>query len=244
MKIGSPTSRAKANIKKGDKVLDIGSGHFPHPKADIIVDKFVDDNTHRSDNIHVLKHQKFIQADGENLPFEDNEFDYVVCTHVLEHVENPERFISEMCRVAKRGYLETPSLMGEHLIPKASHRWVLLDIDGTVVMYEKEKVGFNLSCDFGDIFLDYFPRQSIGWKIIQRTHSPIITMNYEWEDSVDLLVNPEDEELKQFFTKTWSLEMASRILPQRTMKQEAKEAYGAFKEIVRSIYKSKVLKKP
>ena len=59
----------------------------------------------------IYPHQIFANADGENLPFKDKEFDYVICNQVLEHVENPEKFISEQCRVASRGYMETPSLL-------------------------------------------------------------------------------------------------------------------------------------
>lgn len=38
----------------------------------------------------IYPHQIFANADGENLPFKDKEFDYVICNQVLEHVENPE----------------------------------------------------------------------------------------------------------------------------------------------------------
>ena len=31
--------------------------------------------------------------------------------------------------MSKRGYIETPSLLGEFLFPKQSHKWVILDID-------------------------------------------------------------------------------------------------------------------
>ena len=243
MKIGSPSSRLKLNIKSTDKVLDIGSGHFPHPRANVIVDKFVDDNYHRSGDITVLKHQKFIQADGENLPFEDNEFDYVLCTHTLEHVEHPDRFIKEMCRVGKRGFLETPSLIGEYLIPKKSHKWVLLDVDGVVVLFEKEKVGLSNQVDYGELFLNYFPRKSIGWKIMQRTHHQMLTMNYEWEDNIEFLVNPTEEKYLNYFKEPWNLEMISRVMPQRGMKGEAGMTLKAFLDITRSVFRSKVLKK-
>ncbi|HBF19123.1 MAG TPA: SAM-dependent methyltransferase [Cryomorphaceae bacterium] len=243
MKIGSPASRLKLDIKPNDRVLDIGNGDFPHPRANVCVDKYTNDNTHRSSDIKVLPHQTFMQADGENLPFEDNEFDYVICEQVLEHVEHPEKFIKEMCRVAKKGYLETPSLVGEYLIPKQSHKWVLLDIAGTVVMYEKEKLGMSDNLDFGELFLNYFPRQSIGWKIVQRTHNPAFTMSYEWKDQIDFLINPDDERILDYFRKPWTLDMISEVMPQRSLQKEANMAFNAFLDITRSIWKSKVLKK-
>ncbi len=243
MKTGSPASRLKLNIKPNDRVLDIGSGDFPHPRANVCVDKYVNDNTHRSSDLKVLQNQEFIQADGENLPFEDNAFDYVICEQVLEHVEHPELFIKEMNRVAKRGYLETPSLIGEYLIPKKSHKWVLLDIDGIVVMYEKEKLGLNDAIDFGELFLNYFPRQSIGWKIVQRTHHQALTMSYEWENEIKYLVNPDDERLLNYFRKPWTLDMVNQVMPQRSLQKEASMAINAFVDITQSIFKSKVLKR-
>jgi ubiquinone/menaquinone biosynthesis C-methylase UbiE len=42
-------------------------------------------------------------VDAGRLPFRDGAFDFVVCSHTLEHVPDPESAISEMCRVAKRG---------------------------------------------------------------------------------------------------------------------------------------------
>src|SRR5215467_13052677 len=112
MKISTPRSRYQLSIKKTDYVLEVGGGHNPHPRSNVVVDKYVDDNTHRSNNLKVLPNQKFLQADGENLPFENKEFDYVICCHVLEHVPNPEKFVSEQSRVADKGYIETPSLIG------------------------------------------------------------------------------------------------------------------------------------
>lgn len=118
MRKSNPPSRFHLSIKKNDHVLEVGGGHNPHPRSNVVVDKFTDDNTHRAGNLKVLKNQRFLQADGESLPFRDKEFDYVICCHVLEHVENPIQFLSEQMRVANKGYIETPSLIGCYLSQK------------------------------------------------------------------------------------------------------------------------------
>jgi ubiquinone/menaquinone biosynthesis C-methylase UbiE len=45
---------------------------------------------------------RFEQASIEHLPFADGEFDTVVCTHTLEHVQRLDRAIAELRRVAGR----------------------------------------------------------------------------------------------------------------------------------------------
>ncbi len=47
----------------------------------------------------------FTQAKLEALPFEDNAFDTVICTHVLEHVLDPQTTISELRRVTKKNLI-------------------------------------------------------------------------------------------------------------------------------------------
>ena len=140
MKVRSPYDRRDLKIKKKDRVLEVGPGHNPSYRSNVLADKFVDSNYHRCGNIKIYPHQTFVNADGENLPFKDKEFDYVICNQVLEHTENPEKFILEQNRVAKRGYMETPSLLGELLFPKKSHKWIILDIDNKLILFEKDKM--------------------------------------------------------------------------------------------------------
>lgn len=242
MKLSNPVSRLKLNIPSSARVLDVGSGHNPHPRANVVVDKFIDDNYHRAGDIKVLNKQQFINADGENLPFKDNEFDYVMSNHVLEHVEHPDKFLTELSRVGKRGYIETPSLLGEHLIPKPSHRWLLLDIEDKLVIVSKERAGFSTSHDFGLLFLDYFQQNSMGYKILQRTHHQLFTVNYEWQDKIDYVLEPEEDKYMKYFRQAWDQSLYKAIMPQRSMKDEVLVATRATLDIIRSVFKSKVLK--
>jgi len=43
----------------------------------------------------------FVEANIENLPFDDDSYDTVVCTHTLEHVQNISEAIIELRRVTK-----------------------------------------------------------------------------------------------------------------------------------------------
>lgn len=53
--------------------------------------------------IKTYPHIKFTKAMGEELPFEDEEFDTVLCAEVVEHVLNPHLFLKECVRVCKKG---------------------------------------------------------------------------------------------------------------------------------------------
>ncbi len=44
-----------------------------------------------------------VKADILNLPFAENSFDMVFCNHVLEHIENDAKAMSELFRVLKPG---------------------------------------------------------------------------------------------------------------------------------------------
>lgn len=44
----------------------------------------------------------FINADGEDLPFQNDEFDLVVSLETVEHVDHPKVFLGELRRVCKR----------------------------------------------------------------------------------------------------------------------------------------------
>ncbi len=242
MKLRNPKSRFDIKVPSRYKVLDVGGGHNPHPRANVVVDKFTDSNFHRSGDIKVLKKQKFIHADGEHLPFSDKEFDYVICCHVLEHVKNPKQFLSELFRVGKKGYLETPSLIGEYLFPRESHKWILHEHRNKLYLVEKNKLGFSSGYNITELIQDYLPTHSIGFKILERTHPNLMTVRIEWENDFDYEVEPTDPEITKFFKGKWSNEWADDFFPNKSMSQEFRDASVAFSEIIKSVFRSKILK--
>tara|TARA_B100000959_G_C14913435_1_gene596162 strand:- start:165 stop:779 length:615 start_codon:yes stop_codon:yes gene_type:complete len=98
-------------------ILDIGCGYRAHPKASIIADI--------QDFSNYYKERKFVKINGKNLPFKDKEFDFVIASHVIEHIEDFEFFIQELERVSSKGYIELPSRLGDNLVfeNKNDHIW-------------------------------------------------------------------------------------------------------------------------
>jgi len=115
------------------RVLDVGSGHNPHPRADVLVEKYLADNTHRSHASVKKGHQSLVVAHAEALPFAAHSFDYVIASHVAEHIPDPRRFCSELARVGRRGYVETPSKLAERLLGEPFHRWYVSSKGDTLV---------------------------------------------------------------------------------------------------------------
>src|SRR5574344_57120 len=203
MRIRTPFDRNDLHIRRSDRVLEIGSGHNPSYRSNVLCEKYIDRNYHRCGDVKIYPHQTIIHGDAENLPFKDKEFDYVICNQVLEHSENPLKFLSEIARVSKRGYVETPSLLGEFVFPKKSHKWVILDIDDKLVLFEKNKMPGNYKNDYGELFLNYLPYQSLAYKLLWFTDGDIMLNRYEWKDNIEFIVNPTDEYYQSFFPQKW-----------------------------------------
>ena len=102
---------------KNWKILDIGCGYSANELATTICDV--------QDLSKFYKDKNFIKLEKKQLPFEDNQFDFVIASHVLEHVEDYKFFISELERVSKKGYIELPTKLEDNLVfeNKKDHLW-------------------------------------------------------------------------------------------------------------------------
>ena len=126
---------AALGLEPGDKVLDLGGAANPLPRADVVCDLSFASSTQRNGAPTTLREGvRYVEAAAEELPFEDGEFDFLWCTQVLEHVRDPHRAVSEILRVAKRGFIEVPSRMGELLNGNPSHRWII-DREGDELVF-------------------------------------------------------------------------------------------------------------
>ncbi len=57
-----------------------------------------------------------LSLDITNIDIEDNSFDLIICYHVLEHIQNDEKAMSELFRILNRGglcFIQTPFIEGE-----------------------------------------------------------------------------------------------------------------------------------
>jgi len=168
----------------GDKILDVGGGSLPCGKANYIIDvtPYEFANLKESwpffDKPSVCKKENYIQHDicsRKPFPFPDKFFDFTICSQTLEDIRDPIWVLSEISRVSKNGYIETPSKQNERSKAESKyfagychHRW-LVELNG-------EKVKFYFKYAFVHarfMFLDK-----------PETFSEM-TMNFIWKDSIE-----------------------------------------------------------
>lgn len=106
-----------------------------------------------------------VKADICNLPFEDNQYDIVLCNHVLEHIPDDTKAMQELYRVLK------PSGMGIFQIPQDLSRAVTFSDDS--ITDEKERAKIFGQYDHVRVYgRDYFDKlRSIGFKVVEEDYT-------------------------------------------------------------------------
>lgn len=121
-------------IGSEELVLEVGGGHNPLKRANVIADIDFYSGIHRDGMpIQVDSNRFYVQGDIANLPFSDKAFDWVICFHVLEHVENPQSACDELMRVAEKGFIEVPRKWTEYFAGHPAHRWLIDLVDNALV---------------------------------------------------------------------------------------------------------------
>lgn len=109
------------DMKKGDKVLDVGCGRGDFAKGfkDLGLDTIgIDREIGDSETLKEIE-VKSVDFEKDSFPFNSNIFDFVFSKSVIEHLWNPEHFIKECHRVLKPGgriIIMTPDWQSQRLI--------------------------------------------------------------------------------------------------------------------------------
>lgn len=169
-------------VKRGDLVIDIGSGGMPYPRASVACDYYEND-FERADLLKIDR--PFVWASVEALPFADKTFDFSIFSHVLEHLNEPAKSLDEVGRVAKAGYIETPNAFYEYIIPHIYHMSRCTVIDGVLNITMKKKWDESLTEEFKDVKTDMMA----GWHIINSYDSKSLLTQYPWKDKINYQIN-------------------------------------------------------
>ena len=126
-------------VTKNKKVLDLGCGTNKYKKYFMQKNKFIGIDVKTSGR-EINQKTPDVFYDGKKLPFNDGNFDLIICTEVLEHVENFELVVSEIFRSLKRNgsaVITMPFITAEHEIPYDFRRFTSYGIKK-----EFENMGF------------------------------------------------------------------------------------------------------
>ena len=131
------TSRRNAIIEKhlprgAALIADVGCGHYANKFANVAMDKLDNADVERgglplsTERAGVTFHD--VDLNVFPYPFTDKQFDYIICTHVLEHLADPVRACQELSRIGKAGYLEVPYFGADVFVRNNDviHRWLCL----------------------------------------------------------------------------------------------------------------------
>jgi ubiquinone/menaquinone biosynthesis C-methylase UbiE len=108
------------------KLVDVGAGQSPFKHLlNKQSTRYVALDIYSADDFG-YQNPDVVQFDGQNIPFDDDSVDSVLCTEVLEHVENAQGLVDEMYRIVKPGgpvVITVPWSARYHYIPHDYHRF-------------------------------------------------------------------------------------------------------------------------
>ena len=163
------------------KILDVGCGFGAHKSASVIADI--------KDFSKLYKDKKFVLINDKKLPFKDKEFDFVIASHVIEHVQDFEFFIKELQRISSKGYIELPSRLGDNLVFENAndHIWWFRfdDISNYLIVSKRNQI------------LSPFITVSMA-KLFESIFRESLVIELIWENTIEYQI---DESLKQYNLK-------------------------------------------
>jgi len=196
----------KYTVGVNKRVIDIGSGHLPLVRADVLFDLPPANTTQRPVAGIYTPPNRFVVGDIHELPFQDNSFDYVVNRAVLEHVPDPIKACTELSRIGKAGLIIVPSYLWEIMGGAAPHLWLIKNEEGTLTFYRKTVKHMELNSHiptriknskqyenlfnhfYQDFYVDYYWEERIKVKVIDEEGAKY---NYDEEFKEKEMV-PED----------------------------------------------------
>ena len=127
------------------QILDIGAGHNPFKGITHLLELDIDEGRHRGGKSLVLPHSAaLIVGDATALPFQERVFNYVYASHVLEHVDAPEKACRELIRIGSACYIETLSPFLEQGLAfskedgseSSLHKWFIFSPTHNLLVFE------------------------------------------------------------------------------------------------------------
>jgi len=179
------------SIPRGLKVIDIGSGHAPLIRADVLCDRYPQETVQRPVSGIYMPPGRFVVGDINDLPFINLAFDFSYCSAVLEHLEDPAKACTELSRIARRGLIRVPSALWETMGGSAAHLWLISLHEGKMVFKRKTMEDVKLSSRIPEII-----RNSKDYEDLFITFYEHFYIDFYWNDNIPIVLHyPEDEQI-------------------------------------------------
>lgn len=170
-------------------VLEVGAGGNPYPRSNVLLDGF-EASLERQEK-SLVKDRPLVLGLCENLPFRDKSFDFVIASHVLEHTDDPDKFLSELQRVAKAGYIETPDAFFERINPFTFHRLEVTEEGGGLAIWKKK--GWQVDPELIGLYEKKLKKDAAFQKFIRVFPDPV-HMRFYWSGAIKYQVlNPRED---------------------------------------------------
>jgi uncharacterized protein YbaR (Trm112 family)/SAM-dependent methyltransferase len=170
-----------ARIGRGQKVIDIGSGHAPLIRADILCDLHPQETEHRSVSGVYSPPNRFVVGDVHELPFATGSFDFAYSRALLEHVRDPEIACNELARIAKRGLMELPSRLWEIMGGSKAHLWLIRKRGSALVFQRKTELHGELNSRIPEEI-----RNSSEYEALFRRFQSHFFIQHYWEGKIHI----------------------------------------------------------
>lgn len=169
-------------------VLEVGSGGNPYFRSNILIDAY--EVTRERHYVPLVVDRPTVLGYAESLPFKDKVFDFVIASHVLEHSSDPKRFLSELERVAKAGYIEVPDALMERLNPYLDHRLEITERGGHLIIRKKKT--WRVDPELVELYENGANKVIAGKAIPQYPFE--FHVRYYWDDQIQYeIVNADDD---------------------------------------------------
>lgn len=189
-KIAWSLRRLHCPVDANALVLEVGSGGNPYYRANVLLDAY--ENTSERHWAPLVSDRPTILAFVENLPFKDKAFDFVIASHVLEHALDPARFLGEMQRVAKGGYIEVPDAFMERINPYPDHRLEITARGGRLLI--RKKRAWHVDPELVELYENRV-KKVVTTQVIP-DHPFEFHVRYYWQDKIEYeILNPESQNL-------------------------------------------------
>lgn len=167
-------------------VLEVGSGGNPYPRADVLLDAY--EVTRERHWVPLAVDRPTVLGFVERLPFRDNAFDFIIASHVLEHSADPARFLSELQRVGRAGYIEVPDAFFERINPYRDHRLEITLREGRLRI--RKKTAWTPDADLVDLY--EARAKSLFTRELMPRHPFAFHVRHFWAGAIDYeIMNPE-----------------------------------------------------